>query len=122
MTEYNLKKPTVECAYKCRMCEFTAKSAKELLEHHQSKHGIIYCEYCNRAFNNQLSLSRHLYEHTLVRKYVCRTCKDSFPFESQLKYHKRKHRKHRSFFCVCPSCGRKFKSKSDLNRHARTYT
>ena len=65
VTEYTLKKPTVERVYKCRMCKFKASSAKKLHDHHQSKHGIMYCDHCERPFNNQLSLSRHLYEHTL---------------------------------------------------------
>ena len=104
------------------MCKRKAKSAGELLRHHQKKHGIIYCIYCNKAFNNQLSLSRHEYEHTLKRKYICNLCKESFPFQSQLTYHKRTHRNRRSYFCVFPTCGRKFKNCGDLNRHARTHT
>ena len=122
VTEYTLKKPTVERVYKCRMCKFKASSAKELHDHHQSKHGIMYCDHCERPFNNQLSLSRHLYEHTLERKFVCSSCKEAFPFKSQLTYHKRKHIKRRAFFCSYPGCDKKFKNSGDLNRHARSHT
>ena len=122
MKEYGLKKSKPDRKYSCRMCKLKANSANELLRHHQKKHGIIYCKYCNKAFNNQLSLSRHVYEHTLKRKYVCSICKQSFPFQSQLTYHKRTHRNRRSFFCVFPKCGRQFKNRGDLNRHARTHS
>ena len=122
MKEYKLKKSKPDRKYNCRMCMQTVKSASELLLHHQKKHGIIYCKFCQKAFNNQLSLSRHEYEHTLQRKYKCKLCKDSFPFQSQLTYHMRTHRKRRSFFCVFPKCGRKFKNRGDLNRHACTHT
>ena len=122
MKEYGLKKSKPDRKYSCRMCKLKANSASELLRHHQKKHGIIYCKYCNKAFNNQLSLSRHEYEHTLKRKFSCNLCKESFPFQSQLTYHKRTHRKRRSYFCVFPTCGRKFKNCGNLNRHARTHT
>ena len=122
VTEYTLKKPTVRHTYKCRMCKFKASSAKDLHDHHQSKHGIMYCKYCKRPFNNQLSLSRHLYEHTLERKFVCSSCEESFPFKSQLTYHKRKHRKRRTFFCSYPGCDKKFRNSGDLNRHACGHT
>ena len=65
MKEYKLKKSKPNRKYSCRMCNQTVKSAGELLLHHPKKHGIIYCKFCNKAFNNQLSLSRHEYEHTL---------------------------------------------------------
>ena len=121
MKEYKLKKSKPDRKYSCRMCTRMVKSASELLLHHQKKHGIVYCKFCQKAFNNQLSLSRHEYKHTLERKYKCKLCKESFPFQSQLTYHMRTHRKRCSFFCVFPKCGRKFKNHGDLNRHAITH-
>ena len=122
LKEYHLKKSKPDRTYGCRMCDYKASNAAKLLRHHQKKHGIVYCDFCKKAFNNQLSLSRHIYEHTLDRKYKCNLCKESFPFQSQLTYHKRTHRKQRSFFCSFPRCGRKFKNCGDLNRHARTHS
>ena len=122
MTNHTLKKPNLECVYKCRMCTKVVKSARVLSEHHQKKHGIMYCKYCKRPFNNQLSLSRHLYEHTLDRKFVCSKCNLSFPFKSQLTYYKKLHVKHSTHFCIYPNCNWSFKNQGDLNRHAKSHT
>ena len=45
--------------YGCRMCEVRVDTAQELKTHHSSNHGIMYCKHCTKAFNNQLSLTRH---------------------------------------------------------------
>ena len=66
---HTLKKCTSTRKYKCRMCREGVDGAKDLLEHHQKKDGIVYCKICQKAFNNPLSLTRHIYEHmTSVRK------------------------------------------------------
>ena len=49
--------------YGCRMCPARVDSAQELKDHHSNTHGIMYCKQCTKAFNNQLSLTRHEYEH-----------------------------------------------------------
>ena len=49
--------------YRCKLCEVVLSSAHLLTVHHQGKHGILYCETCNKAFNNPTSLVRHKYQH-----------------------------------------------------------
>ena len=76
--------------YGCRMCEVRVDTAQELKTHHISTHGIMYCKLCTKAFNNQLSLTRHEYEHK-NRPFVCNVCGEDFPFESQHNTHKLTH-------------------------------
>ena len=54
--EHTLKKTVTTRKYRCRMCRKGVNSAKELLDHHINKHGIVYCPVCQKAFNNPLSL------------------------------------------------------------------
>ena len=66
-----------------------------------------------------------MYQHK-DKTHICNKCKKSFPFASQLTTHKffhfHFHRKMPNQVCMYPNCGRRFKSKSDLNRHAASHT
>ena len=119
-TSHVLEKKTETHNYKCRMCPTKVASCRELTVHHQTKHGIIYCTVCKKAFNNQRTLTKHMYEHS-VKKFVCKLCGSKFYFESQLKTHRLTHRKANER-CMFHKCGKLFKSKGDLNTHAATHT
>ena len=119
-TSHVLEKKTESRNYKCRMCPKKVSSCRELTLHHQTKHGIIYCKICNKAFNNPRTREKHMYEHC-EKKFSCKRCGAKFFFESQLKTHKLTHRKANQR-CMYHKCGKVFKSKSDLNRHAALHT
>ena len=120
INSHTLKKNSNRCKYRCRMCSKTLNSPRELTIHHQATHNILYCSFCNKAFNNWLSLSRHEYEHQ-HRSLKCPKCDSTFTFESQLKAHQFAHRKKPSFFCVYPKCGKAFFFETDLTRHAKRH-
>ena len=120
--EHVLEKKVETCKYRCRMCKEQLPSCRALMVHHQTKHGIIYCDVCGKAFNNPRSLTKHLYQHKQNKQHVCSKCKEDFPFASQLTTHKLTHRKKPNQVCMYPKCGKRFKSKSDLNRHAASHT
>ena len=107
--------------YGCRMCEMRVDTAQELKAHHTSKHGIMYCKSCTKAFNNQLSLTRHEYEHK-NRPYACTVCGEDFPFESQLATHKLSHSDQRKYACSVKTCGKRFKNLGNRNRHIKAHT
>ena len=119
-THHVLEKKTESRNYKCRMCPQKLSSCHELTIHHQTKHGIIYCKICNKAFNNQRTREKHMYEHG-EKKFSCKRCGAKFFFESQLKTHSLTHRKANQR-CMYHKCGKVFKSKSDLNRHTASHT
>ena len=120
ITSHTLKKNSNRRKYRCRMCSKTLNSSRELTIHHQATHNILYCSFCNKAFNNPLSLSRHEYEHQ-HRSLKCPKCDSTFTFESQLKAHQFAHRKKPSFFCVYPKCGKAFFFETDLTQHAKRH-
>ena len=103
------------------MCRDQFPSCNALTVHHQSKHGIIYCSVCNKAFNNPRSLTKHLYQHQ-TKPHQCSKCDERFRFNSQLTTHKLTHRKRPNQRCMYPKCSKSFKSKSDLNRHASSHS
>ena len=107
--------------YSCRMCKAWVDSTQELKQHHPQTHGIMCYPECHKAFNNQLSLARHKYEHK-ARPYECSICGKNFPFESQLKTHRITHINRRKHACTHPDCSKHFKNKDDMNRHIKEHT
>ena len=117
---YQLKRSKRACKFGCRMCTAVCGSTKELIQHHQQKHNILYCDVCSKAFNNPSSLARHQYSHKEL-KFKCSDCDQLFAFESNLKTHRVSHRTIPSHYCVYPNCQQKFKNKGDLTRHAKEH-
>ena len=111
----------VKRKYGCRLCTSRLESAQALKDHHVQTHGIMYCSDCNKAFNNQLSLTRHKYEHK-SHPFVCKTCGDDFPFESQYQTHLLTHSNRRRFACSFTDCSKRFKNKGDMNRHIKEHS
>ena len=107
--------------YGCRMCKTRVDSEQALKYHYRQSHGIMYCSHFNKAFNNQLSLTRHQCEHK-TWPYVCNTCGEDFPFESQYKTHRLTHSDCCRHACTYSDCDKRFKNKGDMNRHNKEHT
>ena len=108
--------------FKCTNCEFKGYSRASVSDHFSKNHGVVYCETCGKQCPNPHALKRHEYVHSEDKQYVCKTCKESFFFESELKNHRVKHRTGKSFFCMHTGCGRNFRRNSDLNAHVESHT
>ena len=54
---YRLKRSKKPRRFGCKMCEKFCNSIHELSVHHQQSHNILYCDICNKAFNNPASLA-----------------------------------------------------------------
>ena len=50
--EHVLERKVETRKYRCRMCKEQLPSCRALTVHHQTKHGIIYCDVCGKAFYN----------------------------------------------------------------------
>ena len=51
---FHLKKSKKTRKIGCKLCNTVCTSNKELTQHHQLKHNILYCDECSKAFNNPL--------------------------------------------------------------------
>ena len=102
------------------MCDTVCGSTKELTQHHQQKHNILYCDVCSKAFNNPSSLVRHQYTHKEL-KFKCEDCDQQFAFESNQQTHWISHRTIPTQCCVYPKCNIKFKNKGDLTCHTKEH-
>ena len=116
-----LRKKYSSRKYICRMCPHRSDSACELTRHHQKMHGIVYCSVCKKAFNNPISLRRHGYSHK-EKNFQCSMCHENFNFNSELKTHLIQHQRCAKHLCAFPNCGKLFKNKPDLTRHAKEHT
>ena len=116
-----LRKKYTSCKYLCRMCPHKSDSARDLIQHHQKMHGILYCCICKKAFNNPISLRRLEYSNK-EKKFQCSMCQENFNFNSELKTHLIQHQRHAKHLCAFPNCGKLFKNKPDLTRHAKEHT
>ena len=112
---FTLKKTKRHRKYGCKLCAEVLDSAHLLTIHHRESDGILYCEVCNKAFNNPTSLVRHSYQQRPLHFHCA--CGASFTFSSQLHTHSVVHHRHASHHCVYPKCSRSFKNKGDLKRH-----
>ena len=117
---FHLKRSKRARRFSCKLCTVVCAPTKELIQHHQQKHNILYCDACSKAFNNPSSLARHKYTHKEL-KFKCSDCDQQFAFESNLQTHRVSHRTIPSHCCVYPNCQRKFKNKGDLTRHAKEH-
>lgn len=96
--------------------------------HVETEHGIYRyrCKFCNNMFKIRNSLYEHLNSHFGKKPHQCSFCGDSFAHHSSLHNHIRnKHsfqtsaEKQASFKHCCPGCERKFRFRSELERHLK---
>ena len=108
--------------FHCTNCDFKGYSRASISDHFSKTHGVVHCETCGKQCPNPHALKRHEYTHADDKQHVCKTCNESFFFESELKNHRVKHRTGKSFFCMHTGCGKTFRRNSDLNAHAEVHT
>ena len=78
--------------FKCMECDQTETSQQRINKHYREEHGLLLCDICNKTCNTVSALRKHHYEHSdKVNRYSCQDCNKSFPFESQLKNHRKVH-------------------------------
>ena len=91
--------------FHCTDCNFKGYSRASVSDHFSKTHGVVHCRTCSKQCPNPHALKRHEYIHADDKQHVCKTCNESFFFESELKNHRVKHRTGSSFFCMHTGCG-----------------
>ncbi|KAK9721949.1 Zinc-finger associated domain (zf-AD) [Popillia japonica] len=133
-----------ERPYKCKHCDFTAKSLNIVQVHTSRKHFAekCVCEICAKIFKSQPSLIQHMKRIHSNKRHPCSVCGKEFIEKYNLNKHMKKHigqRLHeckicqKEFFTVrklkehmhshkegcvsCPKCGKEFFYKKYFSKH-----
>lgn len=115
-TKCHMKNP-----FQCRFCEHNFETAHELTKHiqihtdinllvcdHCNKPQKCYsfnytrkntrrysCESCGRCFSLQSVLVTHLRRHVQQKIYMCNSCKETFAYSAQFRWHRTKCKQNR---------------------------
>ncbi|XP_067129955.1 zinc finger protein 253-like isoform X1 [Centruroides vittatus] len=131
------------CLFMCEVCYQTYPDSNSLEKHHDlhtvdgiSDHEVsgenstkrestlsdlqdFICKFCNRKFNNDVSLSNHLKIHNRKTSLACDSCGKQFKTTAGLNKHKKTHSLEKPHMCTM--CTMRFKRMYHLKRHLKTH-
>ncbi|XP_035741581.1 zinc finger protein 16-like isoform X1 [Vespa mandarinia] len=92
------------------------------------KVNIFTCIECNKSFEKEIKLQRHMRIHERTKeqqdsnfkRFLCHICSKTFRQNTGLMFHMRTHTGYKPH--VCKYCGRGFTSNSNCINHERTHT
>jgi KRAB domain-containing zinc finger protein len=119
----DLKPFNNEKCSKSIMCEQTfsqlKKSKKHNKLHDKQKHASFQCNKCKETFPNQSDLSTHMRRHSSKRRFHCQKCNASFTVRASLVSHMRRHDGIKPY--ECKECGKRFTDKSSHVSHLKVH-
>ncbi|CAL1262540.1 unnamed protein product [Larinioides sclopetarius] len=105
----------------CKICNGAFKSYRYLRVHHYHYHTGMeppyVCPVCKKGFFQEMSLQKHSVAHMPKKRVKCFECKKVFGTPEVLEDH----------ICIldsyfdCEFCDRKYRHKSDLNKHIKKF-
>lgn len=104
--------------FHCKICKNVFISLKDLKEHRkQNKDCAFKCETCSESFESSKKLHSHKIENETckVEQHKCKICGKVFKKRSFLKKHAGVHSNETPF--ECKLCDKKFKFSQNLRRH-----
>ncbi|CAB3382072.1 Hypothetical predicted protein [Cloeon dipterum] len=110
------------CLYKCRHCDFSAKTHTKLQVHIENFHenGIEFeCDICKEKFLSKRSLISHIVASGIDHRFIgtyCRICNYDYRTMYSLKLHIQ--RVHQGVF-KCTGCNTSFATKEERKAHYR---
>lgn len=85
-------------AYRCEFCEMAFETKRRLNVHIRATHKMATsslqqktCKICNREFNSEAHLTRHMRVHTGEQPYSCPVCDKKFSVSSNIPRHLMMH-------------------------------
>ncbi|XP_011637442.1 zinc finger protein 568-like [Pogonomyrmex barbatus] len=141
--------------FPCRICGKSYDTKKSLMKHQVNTHGkqdeccttcgtvcncdkdqeksnekskLYTCEECNKSFEKEIKLQKHLRIHERTKeqqdvnfkRFLCHICSKTFRQNTGLMFHMRTHTGYKPH--ECRFCGRGFTSNSNCINHERTHT
>jgi hypothetical protein len=116
------------CSFESCHASFDRKG--RLTEHenvvHHGQYFICQFENCDHegGFNSTYALNRHIKQkHTKEQQYVCEIQMDdgtdcNWVTDERAQFQSHQFHKHQFGGVACPTCGKKFGNKKNMNRHA----
>ncbi|XP_012525924.1 zinc finger protein 709-like [Monomorium pharaonis] len=113
---------------RCTNCGTTCNCTCKDQERSNEKLKPYICEECNKSFEKEIKLHKHLRIHerakeqqdTNFKRFLCHICSKTFRQNTGLMFHMRTHTGYKPH--VCKYCGRGFTSNSNCINHERTHT
>lgn len=121
-----------ECCASCGgnvcSCAERCKENPEKSGNPEGKSKLYTCEECQKSFEKEIKLQRHLRIHERAKeqqdanfkRFLCHICSKTFRQNTGLMFHMRTHTGYKPH--VCKYCGRGFTSNSNCINHERTHT
>ncbi|CAL4151220.1 unnamed protein product, partial [Meganyctiphanes norvegica] len=109
--------------YSCIKCEKMFSTPHGLEVHSRRSHNgkrPFACEYCNKTFGHEISLTQHRSVHNAEKVFECKQCGKCFKRSSTLSTHLLIHSDTRPY--PCQYCGKRFHQKSDMKKHTYIHT
>ncbi|KAK8393958.1 hypothetical protein O3P69_006272 [Scylla paramamosain] len=109
--------------YSCIKCEKMFSTPHGLEVHSRRSHNgkrPFACEYCNKTFGHEISLTQHRAVHNAEKVFECKQCGKCFKRSSTLSTHLLIHSDTRPY--PCQYCGKRFHQKSDMKKHTYIHT
>ncbi|XP_029376907.1 zinc finger protein 287-like [Echeneis naucrates] len=112
-----------EKAFKCFQCNKEFDKNHQLVRHMRVHSGDrpFSCDFCGKTFTQNSNRTVHMRQHTGEKPYFCEKCGKRFASSHHLKSCTGKPRKNSSKKFRCATCGRRFHTESNLKVHMEVH-
>ncbi|XP_029301580.1 gastrula zinc finger protein XlCGF52.1-like isoform X1 [Cottoperca gobio] len=88
----------------------------------REKGKFFVCDVCNKSFNRQFHLMKHMNTHKEQRPFACDQCPRKFRNTATFEYHLLRHEERKYATLKCQLCEKTFKTKMHLKTHQLVHT
>ncbi|KAG8001777.1 Zinc finger protein Gfi-1b [Nibea albiflora] len=86
------------------------------------KKDVLVCNVCNKSFDRQFHLLKHMNTHKEQRTLACSQCPRRFRNTAAFEYHLLRHEEKKYASFKCQLCDKTFKTKMHLKTHQIVHT